>query len=46
METQTDVSLFQNACKLRITGIKDELKHIEREIKKNAPELKKVAFFF
>ncbi|KAF9457597.1 condensin complex subunit SMC1 [Collybia nuda] len=30
------------ACKLRITGLKDELKHLERELKKNAPELKKV----
>ncbi|KAJ6610416.1 condensin complex subunit SMC1 [Mycena sp. CBHHK59/15] len=30
-----------NACKLRLTGIRDELKHIEKELKKNAPELKK-----
>lgn len=32
----------QNACKLRLTGIRDELKHVEKELKKNAPELKKV----
>ncbi|KAJ6560360.1 condensin complex subunit SMC1 [Mycena capillaripes] len=30
-----------NACKLRLTGIRDELKHIEKELKKNAPELRK-----
>ncbi|KIM37018.1 hypothetical protein M413DRAFT_448746 [Hebeloma cylindrosporum] len=29
------------ACKLRITGIKDELKHIDRELKTITPELKK-----
>jgi structural maintenance of chromosome 1 len=31
-----------NACKLRLTGIKDELKHLDREIKKNVPELGKL----
>ncbi|KAK2462607.1 hypothetical protein APHAL10511_005340 [Amanita phalloides] len=35
-----------NACKLRLTGIKDELKHLDREIKKNAPELKKIQTTF
>ncbi|KAF7352348.1 Structural maintenance of chromosomes protein [Mycena venus] len=30
-----------NAVNLRLTGIRDELKHIEKELKKNAPELKK-----
>ncbi|KAG7094864.1 hypothetical protein E1B28_005672 [Marasmius oreades] len=30
-----------NACKLRITGLKDELKHLEQEIKKTTPELSK-----
>ncbi|KAK7020211.1 Structural maintenance of chromosomes protein 1 [Paramarasmius palmivorus] len=30
-----------NACKLRITGLKDEIKHLDREIQKNTPELKK-----
>ncbi|KAJ6561466.1 condensin complex subunit SMC1 [Mycena vulgaris] len=30
-----------NACKLRLTGVRDELKHIEKELKKNTPELKK-----
>ncbi|KAJ3507775.1 hypothetical protein NLJ89_g6117 [Agrocybe chaxingu] len=29
------------ACKLRITGIKDELKHIDKELKSVSPELKK-----
>jgi hypothetical protein len=33
---------LQSACKLRLTGIKDELKHVEKEFKKNAPELKNV----
>ena len=32
----------QRACKLRITGIKDELKHIDKELKNISPELKKV----
>ncbi|KAG6852767.1 hypothetical protein C0991_009264 [Blastosporella zonata] len=31
-----------SACKLRITGLKDELKHIDKEIKQTTPELKKV----
>ncbi|KAG6855965.1 hypothetical protein H0H87_008906 [Tephrocybe sp. NHM501043] len=31
-----------SACKLRITGLKDELKHIDKEIKQTAPELKKI----
>ncbi|KAF8214101.1 condensin complex subunit SMC1 [Mycena galopus ATCC 62051] len=30
-----------NAVNLRLTGVRDELKHIEKELKKNAPELKK-----
>ncbi|GLB42443.1 putative structural maintenance of chromosomes protein [Lyophyllum shimeji] len=30
-----------SACKLRITGLKDELKHLEKEIKQITPELKK-----
>ena len=36
--------LRQRACKLRITGIKDELKHIDKELKNISPELKKVYF--
>ena len=36
--------LRQRACKLRITGIKDELKHIDQELKSISPELKKVGF--
>jgi len=35
-------SLCQRACKLRVNGIKDELKHIDRELKNLSPELKKV----
>ena len=35
----------QRACKLRITGIKDELKHIDKELKNISPELKKVYLF-
>ncbi|KAG5644198.1 hypothetical protein DXG03_008861 [Asterophora parasitica] len=31
-----------SACKLRITGLKDELKHIDKETKQNTPELKKI----
>ncbi|KAF8156010.1 condensin complex subunit SMC1 [Crassisporium funariophilum] len=34
------------ACKLRITGIKDELKHIDRELKTISPELKKARTTF
>ncbi|KAJ7068585.1 condensin complex subunit SMC1 [Mycena amicta] len=30
-----------NGCKLRLTGMRDELKHLDKELKKNAPELKK-----
>ncbi|KAK7062210.1 structural maintenance of chromosomes protein [Favolaschia claudopus] len=30
-----------NAVNLRLTGIRDELKHLDKELKKNAPELKK-----
>ncbi|KAK7467271.1 Structural maintenance of chromosomes protein 1 [Stygiomarasmius scandens] len=30
-----------NACKLRLSGLQEELKHLERDIKKNTPELKK-----
>ncbi|KAF9454363.1 condensin complex subunit SMC1 [Macrolepiota fuliginosa MF-IS2] len=29
------------ACKLRITGIKEELRHLEHDLKLNTPELKK-----
>lgn len=29
------------ACKLRISGLKSEVKHLDQELKKNAPELKK-----
>lgn len=31
----------KSACKLRLTGLKDELKHVEKELKKTMPELKK-----
>ncbi|KAG6820541.1 hypothetical protein H0H93_015712 [Arthromyces matolae] len=30
-----------SACKLRITGLKEEMKHIEKEIKQISPELQK-----
>jgi structural maintenance of chromosome 1 len=32
----------QAALKLRMSGIKNEVKHLDQEIKKNTPELKKV----
>ncbi|KAF8892810.1 hypothetical protein CPB84DRAFT_1816222 [Gymnopilus junonius] len=32
------------ACKLRLTGIKDELKHFDKELETVSPELKKVTF--
>jgi hypothetical protein len=32
----------QNACNVRLGGLKEELKHVESEIKKLAPDLKKV----
>ncbi|KAH7929959.1 RecF/RecN/SMC protein [Leucogyrophana mollusca] len=35
--TRDDLS----ACKLRLNGTKDELKHLDRELKKSAPDLKK-----
>ncbi|KAF7332519.1 Structural maintenance of chromosomes protein [Mycena kentingensis (nom. inval.)] len=35
-----------NACKLRLTGMRDELKHLDKELKKNAPELKKAQTTF
>ncbi|KAJ3521351.1 hypothetical protein NMY22_g12355 [Coprinellus aureogranulatus] len=31
------------ACKLRITGLKEELKHVDKELKTLAPQLKKAA---
>ncbi|KAJ3819709.1 SMCs flexible hinge [Lentinula raphanica] len=31
-----------NACKTRLSGLKEELRHLDREIQKNSPELKKV----
>jgi structural maintenance of chromosome 1 len=36
------LELEQSACKLRLTGIKDEIKHVEKELKKTMPELQKV----
>ena len=32
---------LQNACKTRLEGIKNELKHLQKEAKSNEPELKK-----
>lgn len=34
----------QASCKSRISGLKGEVKHLDQEIKKNTPELKKVFF--
>jgi structural maintenance of chromosome 1 len=39
---RTDIFVRQRACKLRLTGVKDELKHIEKELKNLTPGLKKV----
>jgi hypothetical protein len=36
----------QASCKSRISGLKGEVKHLDQEIKKNAPELKKVFDMF
>lgn len=36
------VQMLQSAFKLRHNGTKDELKHVERELKKLAPDFKKV----
>ena len=33
---------FQGACKAKLNGVKDELKHIDREIRQIQPELRKV----
>lgn len=38
------LGVIQSACKLRLTGINDELKHLDKELKKNTPEVKKVHF--
>lgn len=35
--------LSQTACKLRITGLKEELKHVDKELKALNPQLKKAA---
>lgn len=34
--------VVQASCKSRISGLKSEVKHLDQEIKKNTPELKKV----
>jgi hypothetical protein len=39
---QVGLALEQSACKLRLNGIKEELKHVEKERKQAAPDLKKV----
>ena len=31
-----------NACNLRLDGIRDELKHVERDIRRIEPDLRKV----
>jgi structural maintenance of chromosome 1 len=35
-------SFGKAACKSRLSGLKEELKHIDKELKSNTPELKKV----
>jgi structural maintenance of chromosome 1 len=35
---------LQSACNHKLRGIKDELKHIDRSLKQNAPEYNKVLF--
>jgi hypothetical protein len=35
---------LQSACNHKLLGIKDELKHIDRSLKQNAPEYDKVLF--
>ena len=37
---------FQGACKAKLNGVKDELKHIDREIRQIQPELRKVCLTF
>lgn len=39
------IKILQSACKLKLTGIKDELKHVDKELKKVAPELRKVCWY-
>ncbi|KAF8869575.1 cohesin complex subunit psm1 [Gymnopilus junonius] len=41
LEANITVAKDDLACKLRLTGIKDELKHIDKELKTVSPELKK-----
>jgi structural maintenance of chromosome 1 len=42
VETSFSMTDMQAACRLRISGLKSEVKHLDQEIKKNTPELKKV----
>ena len=37
---------FQSACNHKLQGIKDELKHIDKSLKQNAPEHNKVVLSF
>ena len=32
----------KGACKAKLNGVRDELKHIDREIRQTQPELRKV----
>ena len=39
------VQSFQSACNHKLQGIKDELKHMDKSLKQNAPEHNKVLNF-
>ena len=34
--------ILQSACKLKLTGVKNELKNIDKSLKENGPKLRKV----
>jgi hypothetical protein len=38
--------VVQSACNLKLQGIKDELKHIDRSLRQISPEYKKVLLYF
>lgn len=38
----SSLMITQAECKSKLTGLTDELKHIDKEIKKDAPALAKV----
>ena len=42
---QSHLRSLQSACNHKLQGIKDELKHIDKSLKQNAPEHNKVLWF-